>query len=277
MINEILDCIRYYEKQNINVEADCRNLESSYTQNDNTAQGFLVAIRKQEHWNGANFESIAKELLRINPSKICKYIIMRSIDCPIEIIEQEFNPAMYTWYELETIAQNANSNIILRKIQQYIKTQIGYIEGYNILRRIVANPITEGDILDELHKNISEIDCQIIKNCNCNASTELLMEIFFSANNTEKRCYINYLLQFQRVELNESIVKWDSVTPGILSKILTYSYKHNTLSEEIFNLAEEKMLKMNNYAGVLASDLMNIAQYGHNTALRKKCQQYLKK
>ena len=66
LVSNIIECIDYYEKRCFeDVEADCRNLERKYDNNDNTAQGFLVAIRKQEHCVKVNTKLIKKFKIKL--------------------------------------------------------------------------------------------------------------------------------------------------------------------------------------------------------------------
>ena len=109
LTSEIIECLNYYEKRRFGcVEANCQNLEKKYDNNDNTAQGFFVAIRKQEHWVGEKFKEIAKELLTIKDSKILRYLIVRSVDCDLEMIKEVFKPEMYYVDELQELLILAN-------------------------------------------------------------------------------------------------------------------------------------------------------------------------
>lgn len=207
LVSNIIECIDYYEKRCFEeVEADCRNLERKYDNNDNTAQGFLVAIRKQEHWDGENFEEIAKELLTIRNSKISRYLVIRSIDCTLEIIEKVFDPQMYSKRELQGIARVANSNKILEMIFEYVKYNIGKVNGYTILCCIANNAEAKAELLNELYLFDQRLSVQIFLNKDCKASTELLMKMFYECDDEElKEFYILQMVQFNRVEINEQL------------------------------------------------------------------------
>lgn len=206
LISDIIERIDYYEKRRFGqVEANCLNLERKYDSNDNTAQGFLVAIRKQEHWNGEGFEEIAKELLTIRDSKISRYLVIRSIDCTLEIIEKGFNPRMYSNGELQEIARVANSNKILEMIFEHVKCNVGEVIGYPILCCMAKNVVASAELLNELYLFDQRLSAQIFRNVGCKASTELLMKMFYECDDGLKELHMFQLVQFNRIEVNEQL------------------------------------------------------------------------
>lgn len=206
LISDIIERIDYYEKRRFgHVEADCRNLERKYDSNDNTAQDFLVAIRKQEHWNGEGFEEIAKELLTMRDSKILRYLVIRSIDCTLEMIEKVFNPRMYSNDELQEIARVANCNKILEMIFEHVKCNVGKVIGYPILCCMADNVVAKAELLNELYLFDQRLSAQIFLNAGCKASTELLMKMFYECDDSLKELHMLHLVQFNRPEINEQL------------------------------------------------------------------------
>ncbi len=206
LTSEIIERFNYYEKRRFGcVEANCQNLEKKYDNNDNTAQGFLVAIRKQEHWTGENFREIAKKLITIKDSKILRYLIVRSVDCDLEMIEEVFNPKMYSNGELQEIARIANSNKILEMIFDYVYHNVGIVEGYYILCCIASNNVTSQGLFDKLYAFDKRLSSQIFRNIGCKASTDLLMKMFYECDNNLRRLDILHLLQFNRAEIDRQL------------------------------------------------------------------------
>ena len=206
LTSEIMERFNYYEKRRFGcIEASCLNLEKKYDVNDNTAQGFLVAIRKQEHWVGENFNEIARRLLAIKDSKILKYLIVRSVDCNFEMIEELFDPKLYSNGELQEIARVANSNKILEIIFDYIYYNVGIVEGYLILCCIASNNVTTQELFDKLYAFDKRLSSQIFGNIGCQASTELLMKMFYECDDNLRRLHIFHLVQFNRIEIDKQL------------------------------------------------------------------------
>lgn len=209
LVSEIVERFNYYEKRRFGcVEANCQNLEKKYDINDNTAQGFLVAIRKQEHWVGEKFKEIAKELLTIKDSKILRYLIVRSVDCDLEMIEEVFNPKMYSNNEVQEIARVANSNKILEIIFNYVYHNVGRVEGYYILCCIASNTMTSEELLNKLYVFDKRLSSQIFLNIGCQASNELLMKMFYECDDNCKQLHISHLAQFNRPEIDKQLKEY---------------------------------------------------------------------
>lgn len=206
LTNEIMERFNYYEKRRFgHVEANCLNLETKYDNNDNTAQGFFVAIRKQEPWNGENFREIAKKLLAQKDSKILRYLIIRSIDCDLEMLEEVFEPKRYSNGELQEIARVANSNKILEMIFDYVYHNVGRVEGYFILCCMANNKVASKELFDKLYVFDKRLSAQIFLNIGCQASTELLMKMFYECDDILKELHIMQLVQFNRAEIDKQL------------------------------------------------------------------------
>ena len=209
LTSEIMEHFNYYEKRRFGkVEATFLNLERKYHNNDNTAQGFLVAIRKQEHWRGENFRKIAKKLLTIKDSKILRYLIVRSVDCDLEMIEEVFDPKMYSDGELQEIARAANCNKILEMIFEYVSLNVGMVEGYFILCCAAHNKVASKELFDRLYVFDKRLASQIFLNIGCQASTELLMKMFYECDDISKQLHILHLVQFNREEIDRELKKY---------------------------------------------------------------------
>lgn len=270
---EIAKRIAYYEKRHMHVEADCRNLESRYKENDDSANGFLVAIRRQEHWNGENFELIARKLLEINPGKICQYVILRSIDCSENMRQEIFNPNMYTLIELEGLARAANSNAILVKIFEYAKQNVYGGERCTFLTNIALNPAVEAKLFDELYAYYRGVANQIFYNIGCKASTELLMRML--NENDLQWLHVAYLLQYKRDDIYEQLANWSGMTPELLSRFLRYSYHTGEIDYKWVKIVEDRMISLTDYIELYESDLEEIIAGTHNQELIKKIMTYL--
>lgn len=209
LTSEIMECFNYYEKRRFGcVEANCQNLEKKYDNNDNTAQGFWVAIRKQEHWVGEKFKEIAKELLTIKDSKILRYLIVRSIDCDIGMLKEVFKPEMYSVDELQEIARVANSSEMLEIIFYYTYRNIGKLKGYGIMCCMARNKIASKELLDKLYAFDNRVASQIFCNIGCQASTELLMKMFYECDDNCKQLHISHLAQFNRPEIDKQLKEY---------------------------------------------------------------------
>ena len=209
LTDEIAECINCYERRRFGeVEADCLNLARKYDSNDNTAQGFLVAVRKQEHWKGESFEEIAKELRMINDGKISRYIIIRSLDCDLEMLKKVFIPKMYTNRELQQIARVANSSNLLEMIYDYVYSNIGMVEGYPIMGSIATNKVTSKELFDKLYVFDKRLSSQIFLNSGCQASTELLMKMFYECDDLLKELHIFHLVCFNRTDINNHLTTY---------------------------------------------------------------------
>lgn len=209
LTSEIMECFDYYEKRRFGyVEANCRNLERKYDNNDNTAQGFWVAIRKQEHWVGEKFKEIAKELLTIKDSKILRYLIVRSIDCDSEMMKEVFKPEMYSVGELQEIARVANSSQMLEIIFYYTYRNIGRLKGYGIMCCMARNKVASKELLDKLYAFDNRVAPQIFCNTGHQASTELLMKMFYEDDDISKEFDVYNLVQFNRPEIDKKLKEY---------------------------------------------------------------------
>lgn len=217
---DIIERIDYYEKRRFRTtEADCRNLETKYDSNDATAQGFLVAIRKQEHWDG-DFIEIAKEILTIRNSKIARYVLIRSVDCTIEFIQEVFDPEIYYNSELQEIARVANCNKILEMIFEYVKCNLGRKIGYPILCCMAGNSVASEGLLNALYRYDNRLSAQIFLNADSQASTDLLMRMFYECDERLKGLHMIQLLQFNREEIDQMLKKyWIKKLIQILKKV----------------------------------------------------------
>lgn len=209
LTSEIMECFDYYEKRCFGcVEANCQNLEKKYDNNDNTAQGFWVAIRKQEHWVGKKFKEIAKELLTIKDSKILRYLIVHSIDCDIGMLKEVFKPEMYSVDELQEIARVANSSGMLEIIFNYTYSNIGRLKGYGIMCCMARNKVASKKLLDKCYAFDNRVASQIFCNIGCQASTELLMKMFYECDDNCKQLHISHLEQFNRPEIDKQLKEY---------------------------------------------------------------------
>lgn len=276
-VKDIAERIAYYEKRHKYVEADCRNLERRYSENDDTAQGFLVAIRKQEHWNGGNFDIIAKELLKIYPSKICTYIILRSVDCSVELQQSEFKPEQYSENELQNIAIEANSSVILRKIFEHVKEKLGRVTGYLILHNMSHNAAADTKLLDDLYRYDHRVSTAIFMNFTSSVSTNLLMKMFYECEEIDRNFHINHLLQFNREEIYQSLLDYSEITPTILAKMLDYFYYSKIdINEKLLKKAEDIMKSFKDFSKVPAWAVKSIIAGSHNIDLIEMLSPYLK-
>ena len=208
LIMNIIERIDYYEKRRFGTtEADCRNLETKYDSNDATAQGFLVAIRKQEHWSG-DFIEIAKEILTIRNSKIARYVLIRSVDCTSEFVQEVFEPEIYSDGELQEIARVANCNKILEMIFEYVKCNLGRTTGYPILCCMARNSVASADLLNALYRYDNRLSAQIFLNDNSQVSTDLLMQMFYDCEEKLKELHMLQLLQFNREVIDQQLKKY---------------------------------------------------------------------
>lgn len=276
-VNDIVERIAYYEKRHKwCIEADCRNLEKKYSENDDTAQGFLVAIRKQEHWNG-DFDEIAKQLLKINPSKICTYIILRSVDCSVEMQQNEFKPEQYSKNELQNIAIAANSSIILRKIFEHVKEKLGRVTGYLILHSMSHNAVADTKLLDDLYRYDHRVSSGIFMNFTSNVSTDLLMEMFWECEVINRNFEINRLLQFNREEIYQRLLNNIEITPVILAEMLKYFYYSKIdINEKLVKKAEDMMKSLKNFSEIPTYSIKSIIKGTHDIALIEMLSKYLK-
>ena len=210
LVSDIIERIDYYEERRFRtIEPDCCNLESRYDRNDNTARGFLFAIRNQEHWKGEeSFDEIAQKVIKVRNSKISRYLFIRSVDCSPKFIEKIFNPKMYTNGELQEIARFANSSQILEIIFQYVKYNIGKVCGYGILCCMARNPVAKSELLDELYLFDQRLAYQIFNNHEGKASTELLIQMFNECEENLRGLHLVQLVQFDRKEINEQLRKY---------------------------------------------------------------------
>lgn len=209
LIMNIIERIDYYEKRRFGTtEADCRNLERKYDSNDATAQGFLVAIRKQEHWSGGDFIEIAKEILTIRNSKIARYVLIRSVDCTSEFIQKVFDPKIYSDGELQEIARVANCNQILEMIFEYVKCNLGEVTGYLILCCMAGNSVASAELLNTLYRYDNRLSSQIFLHADSQASTELLMQMFYDYDECLKELALYQLVNFNREEIDQQLKKY---------------------------------------------------------------------
>lgn len=209
LVSDIIERIDYYEKRRFGtIEPDCCNLESRYDRNDNTARGFLFAIRNQEHWKGESFDEIAQKVIKVRNSKITRYLLIRSVDCRPNFVEEIFNPKMYKNGELQEIARFANSSKILEIIFQYVKYNIGKVCGYGILCCMASNPVAESELLNELYQFDPRLSSQIFRNAKGKASSELLIRMFYECKEELRGLHLFQLVQFDRKEINEQLRKY---------------------------------------------------------------------
>lgn len=278
IIMEIVERIAYYERRHRNVEEDCRNLETSYNQNDESAMGFLTAIRMQEHWNGEGFNEIARTVLEINPGKICSYIIARSIDAEEAFRDEIFKPELYRQGELEEIARKANSNAVLRKIFSHVKAFIRGGDSRTILGNMATNPVVEEKLFEELYQYDRGIKNQIFINIGCQASTDLLMKML--ENDDCQDLHINNMLYYQRPEIYERLSSWGNLTPELMCEFLRYSYDTQDVDSKWVKAVEERLLS-DNFSRLRLHEnecvLELVMQGTENPELRQKIQKYLKR
>lgn len=121
------------------------------------------------------------------------------------MIEEVFNPKMYSNGELQEIARIANSNKILEMIFDYVYHNVGIVEGYYILCCIASNNVTSQGLFDKLYAFDKRLSSQIFRNIGCKASTDLLMKMFYECDNNLRRLDILHLLQFNRAEIDRQL------------------------------------------------------------------------
>jgi len=163
--------------------------------------------------------------------------------------QNEFKPEQYSNNELEDIARNANSSVILRKISEYIKEKIGRVTGGLILYKMSCNPATDTKLFNDLYRYDHRVSSGIFMNFTSSVSTDLLMEMFWECTVIDRNFEINRLVQFNREEIYQRLLNNSKITPVILTEMLKYFYYRKIdINKKLVKKAEDMMKSLKNFS-----------------------------